>query len=91
MKTIKNQNFDNCMETMQVHEGGFVNHPSDPGGMMNPDVTKKTYDNHHGKDIDERVMRNLTVEDVMSIYKTNYVERCRFQDLPLGVDCAVFN
>ncbi len=82
MQTNKDQNFNKCMEMLLLHEGGFVNHLSDPGGMTNPGVTKKTYDNHHGKDIDEQVMRDLTVEDVMSIYKTNYGERCRFQDLP---------
>jgi lysozyme family protein len=36
-------------------------------------------------------MRNLTVEDVMPIYRTNYCERCRCQDLPSGVDWAVFD
>ena len=86
-----NQNFEKCMEMLLVHEGGYVNHPSDPGGMTNLGVTKKTYDHHHGTDIDEEGMRNLTVEDVMPIYKTNYWERCRCQDLPSGVDWAVFD
>ena len=86
-----NQNFEKCMEMLLVHEGGYVNHPSDPGGMTNLGVTKKTYDNHHGTDIDEEGMRNLTVEDVMPIYRTNYWERCRYQDLPSGVDWAVFD
>jgi lysozyme family protein len=79
------------MEMLLVHEGGYVNHPSDPGGMTNLGVTKKTYDHHHGTDIEEEGMRNLTVEDVMPIYRTNYWERCRCQDLPSGVDWAVFD
>ena len=86
-----NQNFDKCMEMLLHHEGGFVNHPSDPGGMTNLGVTKKTYDHHHGTDIDEEGMRNLTVEDVMLIYKVNYWDRCRCGDLPSGVDWAVFD
>ena len=85
------QNFDKCMEMLLVHEGGYVNHPSDPGGMTNLGVTKKTYDHHHGTDIDEEGMRNLTVQDVMPISRTNYWERCRCQDLPSGVDWAVFD
>ena len=85
------QNFDKCMEMLLVHEGGYVNHPSDPGGMTNLGVTKKTYDHHHATDIDEEGMRNLTVQDVMPIYRTNYWERCRCQDLPSGVDWAVFD
>ena len=86
-----NQNFDKCMEMPLHHEGGFVNHPRDPGGMTNLGVTKKTYDHHHGTDIDEEGMRNLTVEDVMPIYRTNYWEQCRCQDLLSGVDWAVFD
>ena len=85
------QNFDKCMEMLLVHEGGYVNHPSDPGGMTNLGVTKKTYDHHHGTDIDEEGMRNLTVQDVMPIHRTSYWERCRCQDLPSGVDRAVFD
>ena len=86
-----NQNLDKCMEMLLVHEGGYVNHPSDPGGMTNLGVTKKTYDHHHGTDIDEEGMRNLTVEDVMPIYRTMFWERCRCQDLPSGVDWAVMD
>ena len=86
-----NGNFDKCMEMLLAHEGGYVNHPSDPGGMTNLGVTKRTYDEFHGTDIDEEGMRNLTVEDVTPIYRRNYWERCRCQDLPDGIDWAVFD
>ena len=36
-------------------------------------------------------MRNLTVEQVTPIYRTNYWERCRYRNLPSGVDWAVFD
>ncbi|XDZ70297.1 glycosyl hydrolase 108 family protein [Alphaproteobacteria bacterium LSUCC0744] len=39
-----NQNFDNCMIMLLAHEGGFVDHPDDPGGMTNLGVTKAVYD-----------------------------------------------
>ena len=64
-----NENFDKCMSMLLEHEGGYVNHPSDPGGMTNLGVTKRTYDEFHGTDIDEEGMRNLTVEDVTPIYR----------------------
>ena len=86
-----NQNFDKCMSMLLEHEGGYVNHPSDPGGMTNLGVTKRTYDEFHGTDIDEEGMRNLTVEDVTPIYRRNYWERCRCQDLPSGLDWAVMD
>ena len=86
-----NQNFDKCMEMLLHHEGGFVNHPSDPGGMTNLGVTKSTWDHFYGDDIDEERMRNITVDDVKPLYKTNYWDRCRCGDLPSGVDWAVFD
>jgi superfamily II DNA or RNA helicase len=36
-------NFDKCLEMLLHHEGGYVNHPSDPGGETNKGVTKKVY------------------------------------------------
>ena len=88
-----NQNFDHCMEMLLKHEGGFVDGRKigDPGGLTNLGVTKRTYDEFHGCDIDEEGMRNLTVDDVTPIYRRNYWERCRCQDLPSGVDWAVYD
>lgn len=86
-----NMNFDKCMSMLLSHEGGYVNHPSDPGGMTNLGVTKRTYDEYHGTDVTEDEMRALTKADVEPIYRRNYWNRCRCQDLPSGVDWAVFD
>ena len=86
-----NHNFDKCLEILLHHEGGFVNHPSDPGGMTNLGVTKSTRDHFYGDNIDEERMKNITVDDVKPLYRTNYWERCHFGDLPSGVDWAVFD
>ena len=86
-----NHNFDTCLDMLLKHEGGYVNHPKDPGGMTNLGVTKRTYDEFHGTDIDEEGMRKLKKSDVEPIYRSNYWNRCRCQDLPSGVDWAVFD
>ena len=86
-----NHNFDTCLNMLLKHEGGYVNHPEDPGGMTNLGVTKRTYDEFHGTDINEEGMRNLEKSDVEPIYRSNYWNRCRCQDLPSGVDWAVFD
>ena len=54
-----NQNFKHCMEMLLVHEGGFVNGNKigDPGGLTNMGITKRTYDEFHGTNIDEKGMR----------------------------------
>ena len=55
------------MEMLLHHEGVFVTHASDPGGLMNLGVTKKTWADFYGNDIDEERVRNITVEDVKPI------------------------
>ena len=54
-----NIKIDKCMSLLLIHEGGYVNHPDDPGGMTNMGITKRTYDNFNGTDIDEEAMRQM--------------------------------
>ena len=37
-------NFDECLKLVLHHEGGYVNHPKDPGGETNMGVTKSVYE-----------------------------------------------
>ena len=39
-----NKEYQHCLEMILHHEGGYVNHPDDPGGETNLGVTKKVYD-----------------------------------------------
>ena len=80
-------NFDECLKMLLHHEGGYVNHPSDPGGEPNLGVTKKVYQEWGGT----KDMKDLTVEDVAPIYKKNYWDRCKCDDLESGVDWVVFD
>ena len=86
-----NANFDTCMTMLLAHEGGYVNDSRDNGGMTNLGVTKAVYDEFYGGDASEEVMKALSKGDVEPIYRRNYWERCRCQDLPSGVDWAVFD
>ena len=80
-------NFDECLKMLLHHEGGYINHPSDPGGETNLGVTKKVYQEWGGT----KDMKDLTVEDVAPIYKKNYWDRCKCDDLESGVDWVVFD
>ena len=84
-------NFEKALETILHHEGGFVNHPRDPGGMTNLGVTKRVWEQWIGTEADEREMRNLTPEKVGPLYKKNYWDRVKGDDLPSGLDLAVFD
>jgi len=85
------KNFDKCLSMLLHHEGGFVNHPKDPGGMTNLGVTKAVYDKWIGRESTEQEMRDLTFVDVAPIYKKNYWDKVRGDDLPGGVDWCAFD
>jgi len=85
------ENFDKCLKMLLSHEGGFVNHPDDPGGITNLGVTKKVYDEWIGRESTEQEMRDLTPEDVGPIYKKNYWDRIKGDSLPSGVDWCAFD
>lgn len=85
------ENFEQCLAMVLKHEGGFVNHPKDPGGMTNLGVTRKVWEEWVGHSVDELTMRSLGPKDVAPLYKKNYWDKCRCDDLPRGVDFAVFD
>lgn len=86
-----NSNFEKCLEKLLVHEGGYVNHPSDPGGMTNLGVTKRVWEEWVGHDVNEKQMRELTPTMVAPLYKRKYWDACRCDDLVSGLDYCVFD
>ena len=80
-------NYDKCLETILHHEGGYVNHPKDPGGETNLGVTKRVYLEHGGT----KDMKDLLVEDVAPIYKKGYWDKMKGDELPSGLDLCVFD
>jgi lysozyme family protein len=81
------ENFDKSLKMILHHEGGYVNHPRDPGGETNLGVTKRVYEEWGGT----KDMRDLTQEDVAPIYEKNYWGRAKCDHLPSGLDLAVFD
>ena len=84
-------NFEQCLALVLKHEGGFVNHLQDPGGMTNLGVTKKVWEAYVGHEVDEAAMRALGPEDVTPLYKKNYWEKVKADRLARGVDYCVFD
>ena len=80
-------NFSECLKLVLHHEGGYVNHPKDPGGETNMGVTKRVYEEFGGT----KDMKDLEFEDVMPIYKKNYWDRVKADNLPAGLDLCVFD
>jgi len=84
-------NFGKALSAVLRHEGGFVNHPADPGGMTNLGCTKATWEQWVGRKVTEAEMRALTPSDVAPLYKKRYWDKVMGDDLPTGVDYAVFD
>ena len=84
-------NFDVCFELMLAHEGGYVDHPKDPGGRTNHGVTQRVWEEWLGRPVSEKEMRALTPTMVKPLYKRKYWDACRADDLVAGVDYVVFD
>ena len=80
-------NYQKCLDMILHHEGGYVNHPKDPGGETNLGVTKRVYEDFGGT----KDMKDLTVEDVAPIYEKNYWGRMKCDSIPSGLDLCVFD
>jgi lysozyme family protein len=85
------ENFPAALNALLKHEGGYVNHPSDPGGMTNLGVTKRVWEEWVGHEVDEKQMRALTPELVAPLYKKKYWDKVCGDELPTGLDLAVFD
>jgi len=85
------ENFEKCLAKMLAHEGGYVNHPQDPGGRTNLGVTQRVWEEWVGHEVDEKQMRALTPETVAPLYKRKYWDAVRADELVAGVDYCVFD
>jgi lysozyme family protein len=85
------KNFRDCLDLVLKHEGGFVNHPSDPGGMTNLGVTKKVWEEWIGHPATEKDMRGLTPAIVAPMYEMRYWRTSYCEKLPRGLDLLVFS
>ncbi len=85
------ENFDECLALILKHEGGWVNHPKDPGGETNMGVTKRVWEEWVGHPVPAGSLKTLTVADVAPLYKARYWDKARCDDLPSGVDYVVFD
>lgn len=86
------ENFDLCHPWVLAHEGGYVNHPKDPGGATNQGITTATYRAYlKRKGLPMTDVRNLTPEQRDEIYRTQYWDKVMGDDLPDGIDYAIYD
>lgn len=83
--------FDAALAEVLKHEGGYVNHPSDPGGRTNRGITQRTWEAWTGKPASEADMRGLTMADVRPLYRKRYWDEVRGNDMPGALALCVFD
>jgi lysozyme family protein len=85
------ENFDSALQHVLVHEGGYSDHPDHPGGATMKGVTLAVYRRFFGADKTKNDLRNITDAELAQIYRTGYGDKCKCDDLPAGVDYALFD
>jgi len=85
------ENFDKALELVLKHEGGYVDHPQDPGGATNYGITKKVYETYLGRSCTKDEVKEMPLEAVSEIYKRKYWDKIKGDDLPNGLDWCVFD
>lgn len=87
--------FETCLAEVLRHEGGYADHPADPGGATNMGITHKTLARWRAVspwwDLPKAEVRNLTRAEASRIYRALYWDLCRGGELPPGIDLAVFD
>ena len=80
-------NFDEAFHHLLGHEGGYSNHPEDPGGETMWGVTKVVAreNGYNG------LMKDMPTEVAKSIYKAKYWEAVQAEKLPPTIRYAVFD
>ena len=84
-------NFEKSLALILKHEGKFVNHKDDPGGMTNLGVTRNAWMDWVKHGVDEATMKSLTEDMVAPLYRMKYWDACLCDQLPSGVDYLVFD
>lgn len=84
--------FAPALARVLAHEGGYSNHPADPGGPTMRGITQKVYDAFRraaGKP--SRPVRGIEEDELRVIYQRQYWDAVRADDLPPGLDYCVFD
>ncbi len=86
------ENWPNILKWCLVHEGGYVNHPRDPGGATNRGITQRVYNAWRTRNgVQPQSVRHITDEEVNQIYRRQYWDRVQGDELPSGLDYAVYD
>lgn len=87
-----NDNFARALALVLVHEGGYSNHPADPGGPTMKGIIQRVYDGYRrARGLAVRPVRDIAQSELEEIYRRQYWDAVRADELPPGIDYVVFD
>lgn len=76
---------------LMKHEGGYVDHPSDPGGATKYGITIGTLAAWRDAPVTKADVRQLTKDEAAKIYRKRYWDAIGGDTLPAGVDAVAMD
>lgn len=84
-------NFQRSLSAVLEHEGGWADHPADPGGATNMGITIATFRKWVKRNGTKADLRRITDAQVAKIYRARYWNKVKGDELPSGIDYATFD
>jgi lysozyme family protein len=75
--------FPRAFQIILDHEGGYVDHPDDPGGETNFGISKRSYP--------QLDIKNLTKKDAADIYRRDFWGACRCDEINWPLNLYLFD
>lgn len=85
------QNFNDCLNRLLKDEGGYTNDPSDNGGPTNFGITLADYRKYINRKGTAENVKNMSVDEAKSIYRSKYWDALSCDTLSSGVDYTCFD
>jgi lysozyme family protein len=83
--------YDQCLPRLLAHEGGYTNHPSDPGGPTNFGITIYDYRKYVKPGATAADVRAMKLDEAKTIYRHKYWDAQHCNELPAGIDYVMFD
>jgi lysozyme family protein len=83
--------YDEALRRLLAHEGGYTNHPSDPGGPTKFGITIYDYRKYVKANATAADVRGMSLDQAKAIYRKRYWDAQRCDELPAGVNYSVFD
>ena len=94
-ETTAAERFARCLDLVLAHEGGYADHPGDPGGATNMGITRKTLARWRKVSpwwkLPKAEVKALGRDEAARVYDASYWQRVHGAELPAGLDLALFD